>query len=82
MPFVKGQSGNPAGRKPGAKNKVPKDLIDAVLQIAEKLDAEGKGLKDCAGQDPKWFYENFIKHIIPKNVDVNLDGEIVITWQK
>ena len=29
-PFKKGQSGNPAGRKPGVRNKLSRDVMDAL----------------------------------------------------
>ena len=70
MPFKKGQISNPTGRPIGAKNKVPRDLVKRVLQISDDLDEQGKGLQHCAEKDPKWFFENFLKRIIPKNVSV------------
>lgn len=82
MPFAKGQSGNPAGRKPGTKNRLPRDLVERILAIEAGLTASEKGLKECAEADPKWFLENFIKPIIPKNIDLNLDGELKISWEK
>ena len=68
MGFQKGLSGNPTGRPRGAKNKLPRDLVDRVLEISANLEEQGKGLKDCAEQDPKWFFENFYKVMIPRNV--------------
>ena len=70
MPFKKGEISNPTGRPRGAKNKVPRDLVERVLQISADLDEQGKGLQHCAEKDPKWFFENFLKRIIPKNVSV------------
>ena len=68
MRFKKGHSGNPTGRPKGAKNKLPRDLVDRVLQISADLDVQGNGLQHCAEKDPKWFFENFLKPMIPKNV--------------
>jgi hypothetical protein len=68
MGFIKGLSGNPAGRPRGAKNRLPRNLVDRVLDISANLEEQGKGLQECAEQDPKWFYENFLKPMIPKNV--------------
>jgi hypothetical protein len=70
MPFKKGEISNPTGRPRGAKNKVPRDLVERVLQISADLDEQGKGLQHCAEKDPKWFFENFLKRIIPRNVSV------------
>jgi hypothetical protein len=68
MRYKKGISGNPDGRSRGAKNKLPRNLVDRVLEISANLEEQGKGLQECAGQDPKWFFENFLKPMIPKNV--------------
>lgn len=80
--FKKGQSGNPSGKKPGTKNRLPRDLVERILAIEADLTEKNKGLKDCAEANPQWFLENFIKPIIPKNIDMNLDGELKITWEK
>jgi hypothetical protein len=68
MGFKKGFSGNPAGRPNGAKNKLPRNLVDRVLDISANLEEQGNGLQECAEQDPKWFFENFLKPMIPKNI--------------
>jgi hypothetical protein len=82
MTIKKGERLNPNGRPRGTKNKVPRDLIEKILFISNELDKQGKGLQACAEQQPDWFFEHFIKPVIPKNVDVNLEGEMKITWQK
>jgi hypothetical protein len=70
MRFKKGHSGNPTGRPKGAKNKLPRDLVDRVLQISADLDEQGKGLRKCAEEDPFWFFQNFVKPLMPRNVSV------------
>jgi hypothetical protein len=76
------------GRPKGAKNKIPtiaakrKDVVKRIIEINSGLDESGKGLKDCAEQDPKWFHSIFTRAIIPKDVNVNLDGDMRITWEK
>jgi hypothetical protein len=67
VPFKKGKSLNPAGRPRGAKNKIPKNLVDQILEIAAHLDKQGKGLAHLAAKDPKWFYEVFLRLLVPKN---------------
>ena len=69
MPFTKGNKGKPKG----AKNKVQKNLVQQILEISERLSKEGKGLEDCARQDPGWFHTNFLKGLIPKNVTITGD---------
>jgi len=70
MPFKKGEISNPTGRPRGAKNKVPKDLVERVLQISDDLDKQGRGLWKCAEEDPFWFFQNFVRPLIPKNVSL------------
>ena len=84
MPFKKGEISNPAGRPRGARNKHPRDLVERVLQISADLDEQGKGLQHCAEKDPKWFFENFLKRIIPKNVSVAAAEPVTIEvcWVK
>lgn len=61
------------GRPKGSKDKLPKDLKLRILAIADKLEAEGKGLEDEARKDPVWFYTNFLKPMLPKDVQVTGD---------
>ena len=61
------------GRPKGLKNKLPADLKQRVLATLEKLDRDKKGLDECASQDPKWFLENFIKPLLPKNIEARVD---------
>lgn len=63
-----------AGRPKGSKDKISRNLKQLVLDAAEKLEAEGKSLYDEAVQDPKWFYQNFVKPMLPKEVDATLSG--------
>ena len=78
--FVKGAGGRPKG----SKNKKPAILVDKILEIEEYLATKGKGLKECAEQDPQWFFEKLLAKILPKPVDVSSDisGEIIIKWQE
>jgi hypothetical protein len=53
MPFKKGEISKATGRPRGAKNKIPRDLVDRVLKISANLEEQGKGLLDCAEKDPR-----------------------------
>ena len=64
--FTKGQSGNRRGRPPGAKNKIPGALKEKVMFIVGELECQGRGLLECAQEDPRWFYEHFVKVLLPK----------------
>ena len=84
MAFKKGQISNPTGRPRGAKNKVPRDLVERVLQISDDLDKQGRGLRKCAEENPFWFFQNFVKPLIPKNVSVAAAEPVTIEvcWVK
>lgn len=79
--FVAGSGTAGPGRKQGSKNKLPSDLKGKVLAITNQLEAEGKGLYDEASSDPKWFYENFLKVLLPKKVEAEVEGELILKWQ-
>jgi hypothetical protein len=78
MGFKKGRSGNPTGRPRGAKNKLPRNLVDRILEISAKLEEQGMGLQECAEESPRWFFENFMKSMIPKNIALDKSEQIVI----
>ena len=63
--------GNP-GRPKGTPNKTPAQLVHQILEIAGQLTLEGKGLIDCARQNPQWFFEKILARVVPKSVDIDL----------
>lgn len=77
MAAPKGNKFSP-GRPKGAKNKVPKDLVQQILDLAAELEEKGKGLTACANENPKWFCENFLKGLIPKNINVDTQATIIL----
>jgi hypothetical protein len=71
MPFKKGQSGNPTGRRPGSRNKRSKAILDKILKVTEELQRSPKtSLAAIAREDPKWFYERILKMVLPKNLEI------------
>jgi hypothetical protein len=70
----KGGKREGAGRPKGSKDKVNRNLKELVLEAADKLKRENKSLADEAEKDPKWFYQNFLKPMLPKDVNVEVDG--------
>ena len=75
MKFKPGQSGNPAGKPKGTKNKFPTALKEKVLHACAHLEAEGKDLATVALNDPTWFYENFLKPMLPKEMAISGDKD-------
>ncbi len=63
------------GRPKGSKDKISRDLKTRVLKVWDRLKEEGKDLYDEADKDPKWFYQNFVKPMLPKDVVVQGDDE-------
>ena len=63
-----------AGRPKGALNKVHKSILDNLAAIDLSLEETGKGLEALAKRDPTWYFENFYKPRIPKNV--TLEGSL------
>lgn len=81
MGLPKGRTNNPNGRRKGSRNKIQRDAQLTVDEIAEYLTDKGKGLKECAEENPKWFFETFFKLRIPKAIEISHDGELTVKWQ-
>lgn len=74
MPLPKGKTNNPNGRPKGVRNKRTKNLLEKLDEIDAYLESKGKGLRDCAAEDPAWYHENFTKPRIPKNIELTGAG--------
>jgi hypothetical protein len=70
------------GRPKGLKNKFPTALKEKVLFAAAELERNGKSLSDEADKDPKWFWEHFVKPMLPKEVNVLQDTELRVIITK
>lgn len=67
---------NPGGRPKGSKNKFPSAIKDKVLLACAKVEASGQDLGTLAVEDAKWFFETFVKPMIPKELWVSgTDGK-------
>ena len=75
------KAGSGPGRPKGSKNKIPYDLKEKVVQIAQDLEKKKKGLQHVAEQEPKWFYENFVKALLPKAVSGDFNVTVTATHQ-
>lgn len=67
------------GRPKGSRNRIHRDIITDIIDVKEKLEAEGKSLYACSKADPVWFYENFYRALIPKNVQLSGDMQFEVS---
>ena len=77
----KGKTNNPKGRPKGSKNAVSNayrvSSNDRIHEVDAHLTAKKTGLKECAEQDPKWFYEKVWAKTTAKAIE--LSGAIETT---
>jgi hypothetical protein len=74
MAFVKGQSGNPNGRKSGSQNKLTKSVKEAFEIAFERLGG-AEGLVEWGQENRTEFYK-IAQKLIPLHVDANVNGDI------
>lgn len=73
MAFQKGQSGNPAGRKPGAQNKLTLTVKQGFEIAFEQLQKGDNALERWAEKNPTEFYRLASK-LIPSQINAELGG--------
>lgn len=81
MPFVKGQSGNPAGKPPGAKNKISEKFITALTADFEQ---HGEAVIERVRNDKPEQYLKIVADLVPKDVNLGQDGpwRMSFEWMK
>jgi hypothetical protein len=66
IPFKPGQSGNPAGRKPGSRNKLGEAFIEALY---DDFNAHGvEAIKTVRDQKPDQYLK-VVASILPKEIE-------------
>ena len=72
-----------AGRPKGSKNKVTGDVRQLILDAAAKLQTDKKtALVTWAKENPTDFYCKVFVKVPPKDMKVEHEGEITISWRK
>jgi hypothetical protein len=74
MTFVKGQSGNPAGRAPGSKNKISEKFISALTADFEQ---HGETVIERVRAEKPEQYLKIVSDLVPK--DFNIEGNLGLT---
>lgn len=73
MAFQKGQSGNPAGRKPGTQNRLTLTVKQGFEAAFEKMQGGEHALDKWAAKNPTDFYKLASK-LIPSQITAELSG--------
>ena len=77
MPFIKGQSGNPAGRKPGSRNKFQEDFWRDLAKLWETEGAAA--LERVLKNDPSTFLR-VAAGLLPKEEEHHVKISGVRRW--
>ncbi len=78
MPFEKGQSGNPSGRKKGTLNKTTKELRGLLQEVLLANFSRAKIAKDLKELSPKHrleFYFKLLEYILSKPTPTEIKNE-------
>jgi hypothetical protein len=79
MPFVKGQSGNPAGKPLGSKHKISEKFISALTADFEQ---HGEAVIERVRAEKPENYLKIVADLVPKDMTFGSDGNgrLVVGW--
>lgn len=66
-PFRPGQSGNPAGRPKGSRNKVSEKLLEA---LADDFETHGKDVVEKVRSERPHDYLKIVASLVPKQMEI------------
>ncbi len=83
MPFLPGQSGNPAGRPKNARSgrMHALDALDGMLADESTLETLRDGLQKALERDPVWFFRRIIMPLLPREATLSLENNGAFTWK-
>ena len=64
------------GRPKGSLTNIPKGMREKIEYINERLEERGKGLLECAMEDPMWFHRYFTLALVPKDINVSTGATV------
>lgn len=77
MAFLKGQSGNPAGRRPGSKNKVGARLRQRIEDfLSEQFDQVTADFRIMEPTDRQKLFIALLPYCIGKKQDLSIDSQL------
>lgn len=79
VPFKPGQSGNPAGRPKGARQKLGEDFLNA---LRDDFEANGPAVIQAVRSEKPDQYLKVIASILPKEIELSADVVVMTKEQR
>ncbi len=76
--FEPGKSGNPAGRPPGAKDKISKKFLEA---ITADFEAHGETVIEKVRTEKPENYLKIVADLVPKDMNIGQDTPFRMTFE-